>query len=561
MTTKDTNSSMSRTDSLTADIAKSIKTNWDVPALSNLGGIPISYSTIAQKIATYHIAFELGGIRPGDKIALCAKNSVDWAVAFLSVLTYGAVAVPILNEFHPDSVHHLVDHSDSKLLFVDETVRRTLDPEKLKKLIGIFELETMKLAFSPSPKLKSIVENLPKEFAEKYPDGLSRDNFAESYYHDRSDDLCLINYTSGSTGQSKGVMLTYGNLWSNARFAVNNIPYLQPGDGMVSMLPLAHMFGMLFELIFPLLKGCHISFLGRVPSPVVLLKAFGEVKPKLVLTVPLVIEKIVNNKILPVLNKPFIKFLRSIPGINNSVYKGVRRKMIEAFGGQLEQLVIGGAALNSDVAALLRRVHFPFTVGYGMTECAPLITYCRWDRQKPNSVGKVVDRMRVRIDSKDQENIPGVLWVKGDNVMKGYYKNPEATAEVFENGWMNTGDICTIDGDGYVYIKGRDKTMILGPSGQNIYPEEIETKLNNLPFVAESIIVERDGKLVALVYPDHDAAEEAHISKEKIDELMDYNRNTLNRSLPAYARVSRMHLVDEPFEKTPKHSIRRYLYK
>lgn len=553
--------STGRMPSLVAELKDTIRANWDVPALSDLTKLPISYSDLASRIASYHLIFHNSGIEPADKIALCAKNSTEWAVAFLSILTYGAVAVPLLHEFHPDSIHQLVLHSDARLLFVDTSIWHQLDPERLARLDGVYDIEAHSLVLSSSPRLKSVVENFDSEFAARYPDGLNRSNFSDTFYHDRPDDLALINYTSGSTGLSKGVMLSYGNIWSNAKFAVDNIPYLQPGDGMVSMLPLAHMFGMLVELIFPLLKGCHITFLGRVPSPRILLDAFAQVRPKLVVTVPLVIEKIVRNRILPVINKPFIRFMRSIPGLNSTIYKGIRRKMIEAFGGNLEQLVIGGAALSGEVEALLRRIHFPFTVGYGMTECAPLISYVSWDRQKPGSCGKVVDRMRARIESSDHAHIPGLLWVKGDNVMKGYYKNPEATAEVFDNGWMNTGDICVIDDDGYVYIKGRDKSMILGPSGQNIYPEEIENILNTLPFVSESLIVQRDGALTALVYPDYEAAEKAQVSREKIDELMDYNLTTLNRSMPVYSKVARLHLVDEPFEKTPKHSIKRYLYK
>ena len=394
-----------------------------------------------------------------------------------------------------------------------------------------------------------------------FPEGITAENFDRDYFRDSKDDLAVINYTSGSTGLSKGVMISYGNLWSNARYSTDNIKFFEPGDGMVSMLPLAHMFGLLVELIFPLLKGCHITFLGKVPSPKILLDAFSRIRPKLVVTVPLVIEKIVTNKIFPALKRPLMRVATRIPLLNDFIYRKVRSKMIDAFGGNLHQLIIGGAALAPSVEKFLLRIKFPYTVGYGMTECAPLISYCFWDRQKPGSCGLVVDRMQARVESPDPSTVPGVLWVKGDNVMQGYYKNQEATDAVFDDGWMNTGDICILDNDGYLFIKGRDKSMILGPSGQNIYPEEIENKLNHLPFVAESIVVERDGRLVALVYPDEEAARHAHLPKEKIDSLMDYNLVTLNRELPGYSKVSSIELRGEPFEKTPKQSIKRYLYK
>lgn len=549
-------------ETLVSMLAKSISLNWDVPAMSDLGGMPASYSVLAERIALNHAIFVNAGIKPGDKVALIGKNSVNWAVAFLSCLTYGATCVPILHEFHIDSVHHLVDHSESKLMFADNSIGKQLIADRLPLLEGIIDIDNSNLMMCRSAALASAVENSHKEMLEMVGGNLTRDNFNLKYFEPESDDVAVINYTSGSTGMSKGVMIPYRALWSNARYAVDNIPYLHPGDGMVSMLPLAHMFGMLVELIFPLLKACHITFLGRVPSPKILLDAFKDVRPKLVVTVPLVIEKIVRNKVFPQLQKSPVRLLLRLPLLKSIVYKKVKRSMLDAFGGNLEQLIIGGAALSNDVETFLRKIKFPFTIGYGMTECAPLISYCEWSKQRPGSCGKIVDRMKARIDSADPSTIPGVLWVKGDNVMLGYYKNTEATESVFDkDGWMNTGDICAMDSDGYLYIRGRDKSMILGASGQNIYPEEIETKLNALPFVAESLIVDRDGKLVGLVVPDYDAAAKGHISREKIDEIMDLNLATLNRDLPAYSRVSRLELRDEPFEKTPKHSIRRYLYK
>jgi len=549
------------TQSLVMDMAASFRRNQSVDALSDLSGDTMTYAELTRRVARMHVLFSHAGIKRGDKIALCAKNSSDWAVVFLSSLTYGAVCVPILHDFSIESIHHLVAHSDARLLFVDSAIWKQLDVSKMPDTVGFFVIDIKMLKFSRSTSVRTAFDELDRLVSMEYPDGIDAGNFDRSYFHDTKDDLAVINYTSGSTGLSKGVMISYGNLWSNARYATDNIKFFDPGDGMVSMLPLAHMFGLLVELVFPLLKGCHITFLGRIPSPKILLDAFAQIKPKLVVTVPLVIEKIVVNKIFPVLRKPLMRALTHIPVIDGIVYKKVRAKMIDAFGGNLHQLIIGGAALTPLVEQFLLRIKFPYTVGYGMTECAPLISYCFWDRQKPGSCGVVVDRMQARIDSPDPATVPGVLWVKGANVMQGYYKNEEATGAVFKDGWMNTGDICILDNDGYLFIKGRDKSMILGPSGQNIYPEEIENKLNHLPFVAESIVVDRDGKLVAIVYPDEDAAVRARLSKEKIDQMMDYNLNTLNRELPGYSKVSSIELRDEPFEKTPKQSIKRYLYK
>ena len=550
------------TQSLVMDMAASFRRNQNIKALSDLNADnTITYSELTRRIARMHVLFRNAGLCRGDKIAICAKNSSHWGVVFLSALTYGAVSVPIRHDFHPDSIHHLGSHSDARLFFVDSHVWNGLDVEKIGGVDGVFDIENRSLLFSRSEALTSAFSNLDSLVAAAYPDGITESNFDTDYFHDTKDDLAVINYTSGSTGLSKGVMLTYGNLWSNARFSTDNIKFFNPGDGMVSMLPLAHMFGLLVELIFPLLKGCHITFLGKVPSPKILLGAFAEVRPKLVVTVPLVIEKIVVGKVFPVLNKPMMKVLTHIPGVNSLVYKKVRGQLIEAFGGNLHQLIIGGAALAPAIEKFLLKIKFPYTVGYGMTECAPLISYCFWDKQKPGSCGLVVDRMQARVDSADPAHVPGTLWVKGDNVMKGYYKNAEATEAVMKDGWMNTGDICILDPDGYLFIKGRDKSMILGPSGQNIYPEEIENKLNHLPYVAESIVVERDGKLVALVYPDGEALRRARISADKVAAIMDDNLKALNRDLPGYSRVNAIELRTDPFEKTPKQSIKRYLYK
>ncbi len=543
------------------DLAESFRRNQSVDALSDLNGEAITYAELTQRIARMHVLLRHAGIKRGDKIALCAKNSSHWALVFLSALTYGAVTVPILNEFRNDSIQHLVSHSDARLFFVDPAIWKGLDASQMPDVDGFVDIETWRLKLSRSTSVKTAFDELDRLVDMDFPEGTTVGNFDRDYFHDSKDDLAVINYTSGSTGLSKGVMISYGNLWSNARYSTDNIKFFEPGDGMVSMLPLAHMFGLLVELIFPLLKGCHITFLGKVPSPKILLDAFSRIRPKLVVTVPLVIEKIVTNKIFPVLKRPLMRVATRIPLLNDIIYRNVRSKMIDAFGGNLHQLIIGGAALAPSVEKFLLRIKFPYTVGYGMTECAPLISYCFWNKQKPGSCGLVVDRMQARVESPEPSTVPGVLWVKGDNVMQGYYKNQEATDAVFDDGWMNTGDICILDNDGYLFIKGRDKSMILGPSGQNIYPEEIENKLNHLPFVAESIVVERDGRLVALVYPDEEAARHAHLPKEKIDSLMDYNLATLNRELPGYSKVSSIELREEPFEKTPKQSIKRYLYK
>lgn len=550
-------------ESVVTDMASSIRRNWDVPALSDLhNDTPITYGNLAFIIARMHQTFIANGIHPGDKVAICAKNSAHWAMRFIGCLTYGVVAVPILNEFKPDAIQSLVDHSDAVALLADEHTHKSLDVAAMPKVLGFYDIDTGQPWLTREKVFETTSKNIDIIMARAYPEGLNKDNFDKTYFTDTPSDVAVINYTSGSTGQPKGVMLSYGSIWSNARFATDNIHFYSPGDGMVSMLPLAHMFGLLVELIFPLLKGCHITFLGRVPSPKVLLDAFSVIKPKMVVTVPLVIEKIVTNKVFPTLNKPFIKLLTKIPFVNRKIYDKVRAQMIDAFGGNLKQLIIGGAALSKEVENFLLKIRFPYTVGYGMTECGPLIAYCFWDTQKQGSCGRIVDRMEARIDSPDPEHTPGVLWVKGANVMNGYYKNPEATEAVFnKDGWMNTGDICTLDNDGYLFIRGRDKSMILGPSGQNIYPEEIEGKLNHLPFVAESVVTDRDGKLVALVYPDFEAAKKAHVSREKIDELMASNLTTLNRELPAYSKVAHIELRDEPFEKTPKQSIKRFMYK
>lgn len=540
-------------------LQRSITDNSRLPALSDFNGSTATYGELAGKIARIHMMLSSAGIKTGDKVALCARNSAEWAATFLGALSYGAVVVPILHEFHPDNIEHLVNHSEAKILFSEKQIADNLDTERMPGLEALLLIPGYEPAVCRNNKLACLLENFDEAFSRIHPTWSAPDlKFADP----APDTVALINYTSGSTGNSKGVMLTYGNLWSNIRFAINNIPFLHPGDGMLSMLPLAHMYGLVFEFLFPLALGCHITFLGRIPSPQIVLKAFAQVKPKLVITVPLVIEKIIKGKVFPVLRKPAVRLLTAIPGVRNLIYSRIRKQLLDAFGGQLEELILGGAALSSEVEELLRTIRFPFTVGYGMTECAPLLTYCYWSDQRPHSCGKMVDGMEARIASKDAANVPGVLFVRGANVMKGYYKNPEATAEALDkDGWLNTGDVCTIDADGYVYIRGRNKSMILGPSGQNIYPEEIEVKLNNLPLVGESIVVDRDGRIVALVHPDYDQGRKLGLTEEETEKKVMDNLPVLNKMLPAYSRVSAFEIHRDEFEKTPKHSIRRFIYK
>ncbi len=541
-------------------IADSIKGNSTLPALSDFGGQTLTFRQLGRKIAEIHILYKAIGLRQGDKVALCAKNSASWAVTFLATMTYGAVPVPLLHEFHPDQIVHLTVHSEARLLFTEMSIADNIDTERLAGVEAVMLLDSYTPVFSRVPELEPLVRKLPEAFARIYPEGFTPEDIR--YADPAMNSLALINYTSGSSGNPKGVMLSYRNIWSNVSFGLANIDFLHPGDNMLSMLPLAHMYGLVFELLFPLCRGCHITFLGRVPSPKVLLQAFAATRPKLVITVPLVIEKIVKSRILPRLSTPAMRLLLAIPGIRGMIYSKVRDQLIQALGGNLRQLILGGAALSDEVEALLRKIRFPFTIGYGMTECAPLITYEWWETQRPHSCGRLCHGMEARILSDDYHNTPGVLFVKGDNVMMGYYKNPESTEEALcPDGWLRTGDVCTMDNDGYLYIRGRDKNMILSSSGQNIYPEEIEAKLNNLPLVAESVVVERDGRIVALVHPAYDLGRQEGLTDTQTEQRVTALLPQLNKLLPAYSRVSTLELHRDEFEKTPKHSIRRFIYK
>ena len=549
---------MEQYNSLVPYIRQAIRDNWEELALTDFKGQSFQYRDVARKIAKLHLLYENAGLKKGDKIALCGKNCSQWAIAFLATITYGAVAVPILHDFKADTIHHLVNHCDAKLFFADSSTWENLDPETMKSIQGAILINDYSLLFSRNQKLTKARENLNKLFGEKYPERFTPENV--DYPDDNLNDLAIINYTSGSTGFSKGVMISYLNLWSNIRFYVERLTFLKAGDGMVSMLPLAHMFGLMIELMNSFVRGCHVYFLTRTPSPKIIMEAFAQVRPKLIVSVPLIIEKIVKTRIFPLLEKPWMKLLTHIPMVDDKLYGKIKDQLEQTFGGQLNQLIIGGAGLNKDVETFLRRIKFPFTVGYGMTECAPLISYMEWDKQRPGSCGKIVERMQIKVDSANPAETPGVLWVKGDNVMQGYYKNPDATKAAFKDGWMNTGDICNVDEDGYIYIRGRDKNMILGPSGQNIYPEEIEQLLNNMPYVAESLVVDKDGKLVALIHPDIETASHQGISMTELQDIMKQNIDKLNPELPDYSKIKDYKIFEEEFEKTPKRSIKRYLY-
>lgn len=546
-------------DSVCKYFEQTLRENWDHEALTDFKGQSFQYRAVARKISKLHILFEHAGVKRGDRIALAGRNSAQWAIALLASITYGAVAVPILHDFKPDAIHHLVSHSGAKLLFVDASIEENLDEDSMNDLEGVILIADYSLIMSRNKKLTYAREHLNELFGKKYPE-----RFTPEDVHFESldpDDVMLINYTSGSTGFSKGVMLTERNMWSNLQYAWDHLGFLDPGDSLISMLPLAHMYGLLVEFIYPLAQGCHIYFLTRTPSPKIIMAAFAEVHPKMIVAVPLIIEKIIRTRVFPMLDKPLMKLMMHVPFVDDRLCARIKERLTETFGGNLKEMIIGGAGLNKDVEDFLRRIHFPFTVGYGMTECAPLISYVWWENQRPGSCGRVVDRMEARVDSPDPANVPGVLWVRGDNVMKGYYKNPEATEAIFRDGWMNTGDICTMDADNYIYIRGRDKNMILGPNGQNIYPEEIEQRLNNMPYVAESIVIDAGGgKLEALIHPDLDTAEKQGMTDAQIEQQMNENIKQLNTELPAYSKIQGLRIFQDEFEKTPKRSIKRYLY-
>ncbi len=533
-----------------------IKNHWDAPAMTDYEtDFTMTYGEVAEHIAQLHLLFKEMGLQKGEKVALCGRNTVNWAISFLAVNTYEAVAVSILPDFHTDSIHALVNHSEASLLFVGPSVWEAIEAEKMPELKGIVSLKNFELIQAKTATVQQAFAIKDQLFGRYYPNGLQMQDV--SYPKNNLDELAIINYTSGTTSAPKGVMLTHRSISSNVEFGQQRIPN-QVGWNIVSMLPLAHMFGLTFEFLYQLAGGCHVYFLSKTPSPQILMKAFAETSPYMILTVPLVIEKIFKKTVFPVIHKPVMKVLWNIPGINRVLRNAVKKKLMTAFGGQLRYLIIGGAALNNEVENCLKQIRFPYTVGYGMTECGPLLGYEDWRHFEKTSCGKPVHRIELRIDSANPCKEVGEIQVKGDNVMLGYYKNTEATEAVFtKDGWMRTGDLGLIDKKGNIYIKGRSKSMILGSSGQNIYPEEIEDKLNNMPLVVESVVVERDEKLVAIVYPDFDTESK----EESINEVMEQNRLRLNKILPAFARVMKIELVKKEFEKTPKRSIKRFLYK
>lgn len=543
-------------------IEKSIVSNWEKDALTDFKGATLQYHDVARKIEKLHIIFESSGVQKGDKIALCGRNSSSWAVAFLATLTYGAVAVPILHEFTADQIHNIVNHSEAKLLFVGDYVATVIDQTKMPHLEGIIYLPDYSLVISRTDKLTYAREHLNELFGKKYPKYFRKEHV--NYYKEQSpDELALINYTSGTTGFSKGVMVPYRALWSNYDFAMTVLgKIIKKGDNVISILPMAHMYGMAFEFMFEFIFGCHVFYLTRVPSPAIIAAAFAEVKPAIIIAVPLVIEKIIRKKVFPKIQNKRMRLLLNMPVVNKKVNQKICDQVVKAFGGNFYEIIVGGAAFNQEVEQFLKRIGFPYTVGYGATECAPIICYADYHDFAPGSCGKPVVHMEVKIDSPDPENVPGEILARGLNVMLGYYKNEEATAQTLDSeGWYHTGDLGTMDADGNVYIKGRSKNMLLGANGQNIYPEEIEDRLNSMAMVNECVVVQRGEKLVGLVYPDFDEAATMRLNESDLEGIMEQNRQELNSTQPAYCKLAAIEIVKEEFEKTPKKSIKRYLYK
>ena len=538
-------------------VEESIKKNWDIEALSNYREKGYTYKEIAERIVKIHMVFREFGIMEGDKIAIVGRNSANWCATYLAVVTYGAVVVPILPDFRIEDLQNIINHSDSKLIFADEKIWEQLEAGKLKEISCAVSLDNFGMVMSRSESQSSFYNSLDAKFNETFPSFSQKDI---SFSAVDNEQLAVISYTSGTTGFSKGVMIPHRSLAANVRYAQKNMP-LEPGDPVVSFLPLAHTFGGAFEFLFPFTYGCHITILTKTPSPQILLQAFKEIKPRLILSVPLVIEKVYKKQLIPVISKPHMKALLMVPGVNKVLHKKVREKLVETFGGRFKELVIGGAAFNADAEKFFRTIGFRFTVGYGMTECGPLISYASWDTTELGASGRAVDTLEVKIDSEDQENVVGEIILRGDNVMLGYYKNPAATKEVIdEEGWMHTGDLGVIDKAGNIYIKGRSKNMLLGPSGKNIYPEEIESIINNYRYVTESVVISEDNKLVGLIFPDHEQLTKDGITEATLSDALDTIRKDVNSRLPEYMAVTKFRVHPEEFLKTPKRSIKRYLY-
>ena len=545
--------------SLNLILEKSFKDNWYCSALSDYKGITLNYRDVARRIEKLHIVYELCGVKKGDKIAICSKNQANWGVVFLSALTYGAVAVPILHEFKPGNIHHIINHSDSRMLFVGDMIWEQLNEVEMPGLEAVIQISDFAILYAKDPIVSETREHLNELFGKKYPKNFRPEHL--KYHEDTPEELAMINYTSGTTGFSKGVMIPYRALVSNVQFGQEVHPHLNNTSNVVAMLPTAHMYGMMFEFLFEITVGAHVHFLTRIPSPKIIMDAFAEIKPDIVISVPLIIEKIYKKKLQPIINKTSIRVLLSLPVIDQKIQKRIKQELITTFGGKFKEIIIGGAAFNKEAEAFFRKIGFPFTVGYGMTECAPIVTYAPWDSTRLYSCGKSVVNMEVLIDSHDPQNIPGQILCRGKNVMLGYYKNPEATnAAIDKDGWLQTGDMGVIDNEGYIYIRGRSKSMILGPSGQNIYPEEIESIINNMPFVIESLIVEEQDQLVALIYPDFEQAQNEGVSENELQHKMEELRLSINEELPNYCKIQAVKIFPEEFEKTPKRSIKRFLY-
>lgn len=535
------------------------KKNWDRPAISNYQGVTLHFRDVARRMEKLHIMFEECGLQKGHKVAICSRNQANWAVAFLATMTYGAVPVPLLHEFKSANIHHLVNHSEAKILFVDDVIWEGLSESEMPDLQAIIQVNNFKILFAADEHISDVKEHLNELFGKKFPESFEPDML--DYYEDSADELAVINYTSGTSGFSKGVMIPYRAIFSNMQFASQALPQLNNKSKVVSMLPCAHMYGLMFEVLYELSVGCHVHFLSRLPSPKIIMQALAEVKPSVVIAVPLVIEKIYKTKVKPILEKEGIRFLMKVPGLNQVVLNKVRTELINAFGGEFYEVIIGGAAFNKEVENFFKKMNFPFTVGYGMTECAPIIAYDDWKTEKLYSCGKAAVNMEMRIDSSDPVNVPGEIQIKGANVFLGYYKNEDATKEVFtDDGWFRTGDMGVIDEDGCLFIKGRTKCMILGPSGQNIYPEEVETVLNSQPYVVDSLVIEDNGGLTALIYPDFAAGARDGMSQDAFVKYMEGTLPELNKELPNYAKLKKIEVMSEDFERTPKKSIKRYLY-
>ncbi len=544
--------------SFNAYIERTIVENWDQDALTDYQGVTLQFHDVARKIEKIHILFENSGIEKGDKISICGRNSAHWAVAYLATLTYGAVAVPILHEFNGEQIQNIVNHSESKLLFIGDYAVKTIDPEQMPALEAIINLPDFSLLISRSEKVTYAREHLNMLFGSKFPKAFRAEHV--DYHKDEADELALINYTSGTTGFSKGVMLPYRALWGNVEYIMRLLgKHVKAGDNMLSILPMAHMYGMAIEFLFGFCNGCHLFFLTRLPSPAIIAEAFATVKPAVIITVPLIIEKIIRKKVFPKIQDNRVRLLLAMPVVSKKVKERICNEVFKAFGGNLYEVIVGGAPLSKEVEEFLISIGFPITVGYGTTECAPLISYCDWQEFKAGSCGKPVDRMEVKILSKDPENIPGEIVTKGTNLMLGYYRNVEATQQAIDNeGYYHTGDLATMSSSGHIFIRGRIKNMLLGANGQNVYPEEIEDKLNAMAMVSESLVIQRGDKLVALIHPDKD--EMMNFRREELEHIMEENRQALNNQLPVYSRISHIELQEEEFAKTPKKSIKRYLY-